>query len=273
MSTFGDTLFGGTALVRWALTPCVLIFGIAMPFLIPEWTPPRVAMMLVIELVCLALLGGFWLPARVGHWCFRAVSGVVFMMYAAYLIDQLLFANKPIGVAGGRGAASPINAVVGFVMIGLPSLWFALLGRFRIFRDQVSLEGSAAERQATEALILQPNWEFYERHLERSAPAALRTLYADRKLVTRCALAYASGVGINTFVPLDERGLLDTCELLGYGIVPFALSDCGDPIYLRPGATEPDIVYITYHDGGDTEVLAESVDAMLVELRLANGDG
>lgn len=41
-------------------------------------------------------------------------------------------------------------------------------------------------------------------------------------------------------------------------------------IYLRPGSGEADTVYITYHDGGDTEVFAESVAAMVEKLRNAN---
>jgi hypothetical protein len=39
---------------------------------------------------------------------------------------------------------------------------------------------------------------------------------------------------------------------------------------LRPGGGEADTVYITHHDGGDTEVFAESVAAMVEKLRNAN---
>ena len=40
-----------------------------------------------------------------------------------------------------------------------------------------------------------------------------------------------------------------------------------DAVYLRPGATEADTVYVAYHDGGDPEVFAESIGHMLVVLR------
>jgi len=66
MSNFGQTLFGRSGFIRWALTPLVLIFAIFMPLLIDKWTPVGVAIMVGMELMCLALLAGFWLPARIG---------------------------------------------------------------------------------------------------------------------------------------------------------------------------------------------------------------
>jgi hypothetical protein len=44
-----------------------------------------------------------------------------------------------------------------------------------------------------------------------------------------------------------------------------------DPIYLRPGANEPDTVYISYHDDpGNIEVFADSVAVMLEKAREVN---
>jgi hypothetical protein len=154
------------------------------------------------------------------------------------------------------------------VVIGLPSLWFALLGRFSLVAEP-SAEQDTAERNAYEAQILQPDWEFYERHLQRPAPTALRDLYADPALVTACCLDCDKTHGISTFNPLNKQGLLDTRGQVGCDVVAFATSDCGDAIYLRPGPSEPDTVYITYHDGGDTEVFAESAAVMLGKLRAA----
>ncbi|MDR3456462.1 MAG: SMI1/KNR4 family protein [Verrucomicrobiae bacterium] len=128
----------------------------------------------------------------------------------------------------------------------------------------------ATERQAIIERLLHPDWEFYERHLQRPIPAALRELYADQELVTRCGLAYGKGNGLSTFNPLDEASLLDTRDQVGNDIVAFATSDCGDPIYLRPGPAESDTVYVTYHDENKTKVFAESVTVMLEKLRQAN---
>ena len=256
MSNFGKTLFGGSGFVRWSLTPFVLLFAILMPVMVEDWTLKMIAMMGGMELMCLALLGGFWLPTR----------AFVFLAYASYVLFEFFLSNgRP---RNGGSGATPLNALLGFVVIGLPSLWFALRGRFTL-RDEPSPDQLAAARQDYEALILKPDWALYERHLQRPAPAALRELYADRRMVTDGGLNCGDKHIIGTFEALNETGLLDTQDQLGFGIIPLATSDCGDPIYLRPGPSESDIVYITYHDGGDTEVLAQSVAAMLEELRKA----
>ena len=62
MSQFGQTLFGTSGFIRWTLTPFVLIFAIFMPLALDGWTPTRVALMVGMELMCVALLAGFWLP-------------------------------------------------------------------------------------------------------------------------------------------------------------------------------------------------------------------
>jgi hypothetical protein len=166
------------------------------------------------------------------------------------------------------------KSIIGIValLVGVPVgvLWLRdRVNRIR-YRRRNTPERVAAGRRAFEERLFHPDWEFYERHLQRPAPAALRELYADRALLTAPALDYDDGEVINTFGALDERGLLDTREWLGFDAVAIATSDFGDPIYLRPGRSEPDTVYITHHDGGDTQILAESVASMLERLRRAN---
>src|SRR5262245_26897060 len=158
------------------------------------------------------------------------------------------------------------------LFIGLPLLF--LWSRDRIFgawwRRRNPSERLIADRRAYEDRILRPDWAFYERHLQRPAPQALRQLYADRELVKAQGLQYNDAHCISTFEPLDEPGLLDTKPWLGFDAVAIATTDFGDPIYLRPGAAESDTVYTTHHDGGDTEIFAESVASMLERLRNAN---
>jgi len=137
MPNFGETLFGGSAFVRWTLTPFVLLFAFLMPLMIPGWTPTRVALTAGIELMCLALLAGFWLPARFGHWAFRGLAGLVFLFYSIYLVNQVFFGDAPFKLIEGRAGASPRNALLGFIVIGLPCFWFALFGKFTA-RNQVS---------------------------------------------------------------------------------------------------------------------------------------
>jgi hypothetical protein len=166
-----------------------------------------------------------------------------------------------------------ILSIVAAVFFG--ALFFALLLRDYLWRRRHPPEEEAAERKALEERILSPDWTFYERYLQRPAPAALRELFADRKLATSCGLEFSKSDGISTFNPLDEGSLVDTADQLGFDVVPFATSDCGDAIFLRPGKDESDTVHIAYHDdpGKGLLVFADSVAAMLEQLRKVNDVG
>ena len=102
MCKFGESLFGGSRFIRWSLTLALLLFAVAVPLAIPHWTPMRVAIMAGLELMCLGLLAGFWLPAKFGALAFRGLTGLVFLAYAAYLIEELFFSNKPLSLFSGR---------------------------------------------------------------------------------------------------------------------------------------------------------------------------
>jgi hypothetical protein len=159
-----------------------------------------------------------------------------------------------------------IVAVVSIVGLAVLVLWIRDRFANASHARRNPQEKRAAERKAYEHRILHPDWEFFERHLGRPIPAAIKELYADRELVTS-GITYGDDDFISTFMPLDANAPLDTRDYVGFDIVPIATSICGDPIYLRPGASQPDTVYVTYHDGGDTEVFAESVEAMLAIIR------
>lgn len=131
MSGFGKTLFGGSPFVRWTLSPFVILFALAMPWLIPKWTAAGVMGMVFMESMCVALLAGFWLPVRFGRWAYRALAGSVFFLYGAYLIYEFFLNPKPVKF-GGRGRPSQFESLCGFIIIGLPCLWYALLGRFSL---------------------------------------------------------------------------------------------------------------------------------------------
>jgi hypothetical protein len=173
------------------------------------------------------------------------------------------------------GMGDTLTAVIAIValFVGLPVVVLWLRDRAsRADRHRPeSPERLAAIRRAFEERLLRPDWAFYERHLRRHAPSALRELYADRGLVTAQDVQYADDARISTFNPLDEQGLLDARRWIGLDVVPLGTSDFGDPLYLRPGSSEADAVYLTHHDGGDTEVFAESVAVMVQRLRHGNG--
>lgn len=157
------------------------------------------------------------------------------------------------------------------LFIGLPVLILWITDRRRSRRRQEAPPAlQVAERQAYEQRILDPDWTAVERHLRRPGPQALRDLYADRELIVRRDLRYGDDHVISSFEPLDEQALQDATGRLGFDAVAIATTDFGDAVHLRPGAAEADHVYLTHHDGGDTEVLAESVSEMFVTLKWAH---
>lgn len=130
MSAFGQTLFGGSRFIRWALSPVVLLFAILLPVFAERSKWEQVLVIGALELLSVALLAGFWLPARIGRAAFRCVGGAVFAAYAAYVISEFVFVDARFNPFKDSGQASPRNALLGFVVVGLPGLWYALFGRF-----------------------------------------------------------------------------------------------------------------------------------------------
>jgi len=150
-------------------------------------------------------------------------------------------------------------------------LIFAMCLSWRLQKRRNSKK-EALERRALIKRLLHPDWEFYERHLQRPAPAALRELFADRHLITSGGLNYEKGETLSSFNPVVEGSLVDAdTSRVGHSMVPFVWSGCGDPIYLRPGATEADTVYIAYHDDpGNVQIFAKSVAVMVEKLKDLN---
>lgn len=145
MCHFGETLFGGGGFIRWALSPWVIVFAVSMPVLVGlagEWTLGKILVIVGLEFMCLALLAGFWLPARVGHWANRSLAGCVFLLYLFYLVDQL------------RKAELLGQAFTGFVLIGLPCFYYAVRGRFGTREPLKAADGSVADESCLWAIEL-----------------------------------------------------------------------------------------------------------------------
>jgi hypothetical protein len=51
--------------------------------------------------------------------------------------------------------------------------------------------------------LLQTDWDFYERHLQRPVPAVLRDLYSDTALITAFILHFEKRGGINRLQPIE----------------------------------------------------------------------
>ncbi|MBL9132261.1 MAG: SMI1/KNR4 family protein [Verrucomicrobiaceae bacterium] len=268
MSTFGRTLFSPSPFVRWTLTPVFTCLAIFMPLGMSDWDATKIVIIVMIEVAALAMLAGFWLPERIGTAAFRLVAAIVFLAYSAYLIFACLdWMNGKVPLAGRKSDVSPLTALLGMVVIGLPSLVYAWKGRFTL-REDPGME--AAMRHEYIKLLLQPDWQHCERLLGRPVPMALRELYADEKLVTASGLKFSDDCLISGFLPLQEQVMPDLNDDADFHPLLFASSVAGDPIYLVCGAEEDDCVYITLHDGEDTEVLADSMDEFVSCLREAS---
>jgi hypothetical protein len=273
MSSFGETLFGGSAFIRWTLTPVLIAFAVWIPLAAPELDGTKLLLVSGLVAAALALLAGLWLPERFGRVAFRLLAGLVFAAYAAYFLVEYISWQRGAPVwAGRRSQPSLLSALMGLVAIGLPALLYAWKGRFSL-RETATPEMQAATRLEYEKLILKPNWEYCERQLQRPVPAALRALYADEEWVTAGGLEFSEDCSISTFEPLLELSSLDLTDQPESKALVFATSMFGDPIFLLSGPDEADRVYVMYHDGGDFDVLSKSVDEFVLQLKQANQPG
>jgi len=131
MRGVGKALFSGSRFVRWTVVPSVIICGLTPPLLEQHWTAAFAWKLAVIE-VCLVLLvlAVGW-PVRF-RWAGRVLGAVVFVGAAALLVDDLR----------EQAAGDPKSNVVGgvrlFVVFGLPSLWYAVRGRFGFGENEPS---------------------------------------------------------------------------------------------------------------------------------------
>ncbi len=82
------------------------------------------------------------------------------------------------------------------LFVGLPFAILRLGDRIKDARRRRlnPAEKVASDRRAYEARILHPDWDFYERHLQRPLPPALRELYADRALIIMQGLDYSDNL-------------------------------------------------------------------------------
>ena len=121
----------------------------------------------------------------------------------------------------------------------------------------------AQQQRLFESRVGSPDWDFLEAHLQRPVPPALRRLFSPEFLAAQSL--HFRDVYI-ALAPIDAAALAE--NWVAPGVVPFACSD-GDPIYLLPGPTMADAVFITYHDGNDTEQLATDIETFVASLRTA----
>jgi hypothetical protein len=135
-------------------------------------------------------------------------------------------------------------------------------------------EKRRTEQAEFEARLRKPQWDVVEAALGHPVSSVLRELYSDQALITSWdILIYDPALGgdrntawnVNQFNPADAEALTPEFESIPAGAFSFATNEFGDPFYVQL-AELPDgdgRVYVHYHDGGDTELVAPSLRIFL----------
>src|SRR5438309_11548115 len=121
MSGFGNTLFSGSRFIFWALSPFLLLFCILMPLTVQHWDAKAFLITACVEIPAILLLIGLY-DSRRFDWALRSLAILVFLAYAVYFIDEAFILRAPFRLIESRAGASPRNALLGLIFIGLPCL-------------------------------------------------------------------------------------------------------------------------------------------------------
>ncbi len=76
------------------------------------------------------------------------MTGLVALCYVLYFIDTYFVEKQPLAPSARRSEATPWNAIMGFLVIGIPCLWFTIRGRFSA--DEPLDEVADATKEADE---------------------------------------------------------------------------------------------------------------------------
>jgi hypothetical protein len=98
-----------------------------MALTVDSWTlSAPVVLVSGLDLAVLLLVVALYDPQRF-NWAARGVTGIVFLAFVAYLIDELL-SGKSWRFGTRR---ETLEALLGLLIVGLPCLRYSLVGRFR----------------------------------------------------------------------------------------------------------------------------------------------
>lgn len=138
-NTFGDTAFSGSRFIFWAIAPILLISGLTLPFLLGDWNPTKI-IVCATWCACSLLAIPALYDARKFWWAARSVTGLIVLAYGWYIVDEFFFSDHDFGLIGPTSDSSPRNAIWGFLVIGLPCLWYTIFGRFSLSPENDSWE-------------------------------------------------------------------------------------------------------------------------------------
>jgi len=123
-----EHFFISTPFIRWTLIPVLLLFAVSIPLMMDEWTLGGAFVVIGLSATAVLYAAALAWPGRL-RWVGRAVAGMVFVFYAIYAVDQWFLSNTSFRLVESKSNASPRNALLGLVIIGLPALIYALMGR------------------------------------------------------------------------------------------------------------------------------------------------
>src|SRR5215472_10794655 len=158
-----------------------------------------------------------------------------------------------------------IGYVLALFLIAGVLLWAGDRVKDALWRRSNPPEKLAAMRATFARRLISPDWTAYAEYLKRPIPPAMRHLFEQRDILLRGDPIELDNATIVQFEPLDAEAYANIHLWWGTGAMPFASRD-GDPIYLRSGRDQSNAVYITYHDGGDTEMLSPDIEQFVAAL-------
>jgi hypothetical protein len=128
--SFGETAFSGSRFIFWCISPLLLLCGLGVPLMLEDWNPTKVIVAVGWSACCLLAIPALY-DARRFWWAARGVTAIIFACYLSYLIFEVFMSGKSFALTR-RSDASPFNSLLGFVIIGLPALWYTCFGRFTL---------------------------------------------------------------------------------------------------------------------------------------------
>jgi hypothetical protein len=121
---FGEVLFSGSRIVFWAVSPFLVLFVGAMPLLVDGWWPWSSVLVFALDAIAVLLILALYDVKRF-WWAARGVTAIVFLFFIVYFADEIRS-----GTPWRLGDESPLEALLGLLIVGLPCLRYTLVGRF-----------------------------------------------------------------------------------------------------------------------------------------------
>ncbi|MEM8933615.1 MAG: hypothetical protein AAGE94_20670 [Acidobacteriota bacterium] len=101
----------------WLLASAAVLLAAALPFFQETWSPERLAVLAGAELALACVVAWLFDPVRFAG-AMRLLCFLIFLAYLKHMLDEV----------GGERPAH--EAIIGFVVLGLPALVYAVFGRW-----------------------------------------------------------------------------------------------------------------------------------------------